>query len=182
MLAPDSMFRAKCPECGYIPSPTLGALFHHYVQQHPEVRVPSRTCFKVSPIDIQKHFQNHSNVLAKQISKCINAQTNPAPVFRDLRRQALLSKPIPWHGPWAHEPFSCPQVHKPRPGPHLYRPSSDPQQGHTWPLILPWDTCMDPLLNGQERGITLLLVTGQGDHLDLGGGTSKTVDRLRRVI
>ena len=131
--APDSLFSAKCPECGYIPAPTLGALSQHMLQHHPEVSEPPRTCYKcgikVSPIDVEKHFQNHT--------------------LLNSGRQPVLPQPMTWHGPQAYRPSSGPQVYRPPPGsrlngpssgpqvyrpppgPRLYRPSSDPLQGHT---------------------------------------------------
>ena len=148
VLAPDSLFRAKCPECGYIPAPTLGALSQHMVQNHPEVSEPPRTCYKcgikVSPIDVEKHFQNHGNVLAQQISKFKNSDDYSAPVQLNIKRRALLSQPMPWHGPRAYRPSSGPQVYRSPPGPHLYRPPSDPPQGYTGPPNAPLGHSVGP--------------------------------------
>ena len=79
VLAPNSLYRAKCPECGYIPALTLGVLYQHMVQHHPEVSERPRTCdmcgINVSPNEVEKHFQKHDNILAKKVSKSIYPQT-----------------------------------------------------------------------------------------------------------
>ena len=85
VFAPNSLYGATCPECGYIPAPTRGALYKHMGQHHPEVSGQPRTCdkcgFKVSPKEVENHFQNHNNVLAKMVYKSINPQTHPAPTL-----------------------------------------------------------------------------------------------------
>ena len=161
VLDPKSLYRVMCPECGYVPAPTLGALYQHMLQHHPKVSGPPRTCYKcrtkVSPIDVETHFQTlphyYGNHLfkskkeqtrkkakakkSKKISKSINPDTYPASVLSYSSPRALLPQHVPWHGPRVYRPSSDTQVYRPPPGPHLYRPPSGPPQGHTWPPNTP---------------------------------------------